>query len=307
INRKNLKRFAPLPMTISRKPKDMKLEPEFPETPFGDIKYPTTVFSLTDCNTPDSSEWEMERSLSKSRVIPSPRTPTEEEVMKIYEDVSILGDIERHLKIVYKPFSCFASTPCQFDLTELKCLMDNAKFDPDKQVAVTLNRFAPVCSLKIYAHGNVYCQAYSQDGTRTGLMKIKQELYGLGYNFLYRRLTFNVVNATFSVPFNLNLMQFHLQDPGATDYDPLRQPFLTYKMKATMVKLAIFPTGYVYVLFATTRSFTKLAIAHILPILYGLKDENQDQSKLGLSCGDIDYKVLWEKYFQDRDDISNDW
>ncbi|XP_017006838.3 uncharacterized protein Trf5 [Drosophila takahashii] len=303
--RKNLKRFTPLPLTVSRKPKDMK--PKFRETLFGDIKYPIDVRSLTDCNVAYFAQSEMEWSQQKTRVIPSPRTPTEEEVLKIYEDVSTLGDIERHLNIVYKPFSCFATTPCEFNITKLKSLMDYAIFEPDKQLSVTIQRFAPICSLKIYPNGNVYCQAYSQEGTRTGLVKIRQELNGLGYNFRFRRLTFNVVNATFCVPFHLNLMQFHLQDPVATDYDPLRQPFLTYKMRGTMVKLAIFPTGYVFVLFATTRGFIKLAIARILPLLYGLKDEDQDQSKLGLSCGDIDYKVLWEKYFQDSDDLLNDW
>jgi len=205
-----------------------------------------------------------------------------------------------------RPFYCFAMTSSKFNLEELELLM-NVRFERDKQVAVFINRHSPICSLKIYPNGNVYCHGYSRESTRTGLIKMMGELEEMGYNPRWHRLKFNVVNATFSLPFHLNLRKFHLQNPKATKYDPVKQPFLTYKVAGTMVKMAIFPTGYVFVMFATTRGFTKVAIAHILPILYGLKDEKQDHRELDLSMGDIDYKVIWEKFFQNEYDISIDF
>ncbi|XP_016955028.1 TBP-related factor [Drosophila biarmipes] len=297
VNKPYLKRFKPLPAVNCKKPKPM--EPlQLGETLFEDIKYPIHYVAGSGMEPED---------LETAWAMPSPRTPTEEEVLKIYEDVSVLGDIERFLKIVYKPFYCYAMTESKFNLEELELLMDNARFERDKQMAVFVTRYSPICSLKIYPNGKVYCHAYSREGTRTGLIKIIRELREIGYAPRWRRLKFNVVNATFSVPFHLNLWQFHSQNKRDTKYDPLKLPFLTYKMVGTMVKMAIFPTGYVFVMFATTRGYTKLAIAHVLPILYGVKDEEQDHSEIELNMGDIDYKVIWEKFFQNEYDLSIDW
>ncbi|XP_041674051.1 TATA-box-binding protein-like 1 [Drosophila eugracilis] len=279
------------------------VEPKGQETPFIDLKLIYTDENLADLNESASNEespkTELETSPGKSLAIDSPSTPTEEEIFNIYEDVSKLWDIERYLNIVYKPFYCMGCTSYYFNLHELDLVMENARFEPDRHLAVFLTRTSPFCTVKIYPNGNIYCQSFNRDGAREGLSKVLQELRNLGYYPRVQLYKYSVVNATFSVPFHLNLRKFHWQNPGITEYDPKKLPFLMYKMVGTLVNIAIFPTGYVYVMFASSRSLIKLAIAHILPILYRIKSPFEEQSQLNLSSGDINYKVLWEKYFQD--------
>jgi len=198
-------------------------------------------------------------------------------------------------------------TTSKFHLLELDMGLKNTAFEPEKHMALFVYRYSPTRSIRIYPHGNIYCQAFCKNSARYGLANILKELRYLGYAPRLRRLKTNAVNATFSVPFNLNLRQFHLENPVVTRYDTSKYPFLVYKMMGTTVEIAIFPTGYVIVLFATTMEITKLAIAHILPTLYRLKDPYQEQCKLSHSSGDIDYKLLWENHFQKNGDKTTDW
>ncbi|XP_017130330.1 TATA-box-binding protein [Drosophila elegans] len=237
----------------------------------------------------------------KSLASATPGIPTQEEVLHIYRNVCQLTDIERYLNILYTPFSCLATTTSKYDLWELETFIPHARYDPERHLAVSVNRLMPVTSLKIYPNGNIYCQGFNRDATRRGVINIIEELRDLGYNCRLRRCQFNVVNATFSVPFHLNLDQLHLQNPSFAQYDPIKKPFVTYTLWGTMVKFAIFPTGYVYVMSASTRGLVKLAISKLLPILYCYKGSEQDESEQSLTCGDINYKLLWEKYFQEND------
>ncbi|EDW87424.2 TATA-box-binding protein-like 1 [Drosophila yakuba] len=287
------KRFKP--MEIAMKTKVLKTA----------AKTRKTLFDPTDYHVVVNKE--VCQSEEKSLPIVIPRVPRQKDVLSIYENVAKLADIERYLNILYKPFYCLGITTCHFNLSELDLVLENSTFEPEKQMAVLVQRYSPICSLKIYPHGNIYCQAFASSSAREGMSNIMRELRYLGYRLRLRRLKVNAVNATFSVPFHLSLRQFHLQNPVLTRYDTSMHPFLMYKMMGTTVEMAIFPTGYVIVLFATNRGITQLAIAHILPILYRLKDPNQDQSKLSLSSGDIDYKLLWENHFQKKGDMTNDW
>ncbi|XP_016974635.1 uncharacterized protein LOC108041265 [Drosophila rhopaloa] len=306
VNRsKFTKRYKPMPKLVSKKPKPKEPERKVQKNLFGVVEFLPSAPILADYNVPDSkvecSESGEESSRQNSLAIAAPRTPTEKEVLHIYEDVTKLSDIERYLNILYRPFSCLATTTSKYDLSELEVHLRHARFDPDRHLAVLVNRLSPMSSLKIYPNGNIYCQGYSREDARRGLINIVQELRDLGYTPRLRRYKFNVVNATFSVPFHLNLEQLHLQNPRLTQYDPMSKPFLICKLMGTMVNSAIFPTGYVYVMSASNRGLIKLAIAQLLPILYRFKDSEKDQSELSLSCGDINYKVLWENYFQDAD------
>ncbi|KMY87715.1 uncharacterized protein LOC6730751 [Drosophila simulans] len=243
----------------------------------------------------------------KSMPIVNPGKPRLKDVLSIYENGGKLGELERYLNIIYKPFYCLALTTSKFHLMKLHLALKSTAFEPNKHTALNVYRYSPIRSIKIYPHGNIYCQAFSKSSARSGLTHILRELMFLGYAPRVRRLKTNAVNATFSVPFNLSLMQFHLENPGVTRYDTSKFPFLVYKMMETTVEIAIFPTGYVIVLFSTSMEITKLAIAHTLPILYRFKDPNQDEYKLSLSSGDIDYKLLWENHFQKNGDRTTDW
>ncbi|XP_043652231.1 TATA-box-binding protein-like 1 [Drosophila teissieri] len=291
--RNKSKRFKPMEFAI--KTKVMKTASKIRET----------LFDPPDCHVLLNKA--ACQSEEKSLPIVIPRVPRQKDVLSIYENVAKLADIERYLNILYKPFYCLGITTCQFSLSELDLVLENTTFEPEKQMAVLVQRYSPICSLKIYPHGNIYCQAFGSSSAREGMSNIMRELRYLGYRLRLRRLKVNAVNATFSVPFHLSLRQFHQQNPVLTRYDTSMHPFLMYKMMGTTVEMAIFPTGYVIVLFATTRGITQLAIAHILPILYRLKDPQQDQRKLSLSSGDVDYKLLWENHFQKKGDMTNDW
>ncbi|XP_026835217.1 uncharacterized protein LOC113564133 [Drosophila erecta] len=304
--RNKSKRFKPMEAPI--KTKVMKTALKSRKTLYKDAKQSSSNKDPSDCHVlSNKAVMKSGGRQEKSLPIVAPTKLRQKDVLSIYENVAKLGDIERYLNIIYKPFYCLGITTCQFNLLELDHVLENTTFEPEKQMAVIVQRYSPICTLKIYPHGNIYCQAFGNSSAQEGMTNIMRELRYLGYRARLRRLKVNAVNATFSVPFNLSLRQFHLQNPVLTRYDTSMHPFLMYKMMGTTVELAIFPTGFVIVLFAATRGITQLAIAHVLPILYRLKAPNQDQSKLCLSSGDIDYKLLWENHFQKNGDMTNDW
>ncbi|KAH8413507.1 hypothetical protein KR009_011862 [Drosophila setifemur] len=244
----------------------------------------------------------------KSIAVPRPRTPTDSEVLSIYKDVSKLANIERHLNLLYRPFTCFVNTKSRYNLVEMEQLISHSRYDPQRHMALFVNRLMPVSSLKIYANGNIYCQGYSRKSARRGLENFVELLRSMGYHPSLHLLKFNVVNATFCMPFHVDLGQLHQQHNTYTIYNPKRQPFLTYRMPHNLIKFAIFPMGYVYVMFAAMPGHTKEAIAHILPVLSRFKaPPRQDLGDITMSCGDIDFKVLWEKEFQRENDFSIEW
>ncbi|XP_017047616.1 TATA-box-binding protein [Drosophila ficusphila] len=304
------KRFKPIPVLIPKKPKLSK-ELRVQETLFGDVEALTWAQTLTELNARMSkmqtTDSKMDEGQMKSLGISAPRTPTKEEILEIYQDVSKLGDIERYLNILYTPFYCTGITSCKFDLLDLQLLMNNSAYDPERQLCVLVKRINPVSNLKIYPNGNIYCQGYSRDSARKGMINMLRELRDMGYNPRLRRMKYNVINASFSVHFSVNLQQLHSQYPQISEYDPFNLPYLSYIMAGTQVKLVIFPTGFVFVMAATSRGTAKLAISHILPILYTFKDSELESCKRNLSRGDIDYKVLWERFFQMENDLRVQW
>ncbi|KAH8282747.1 hypothetical protein KR054_009460, partial [Drosophila jambulina] len=238
-----------------------------------------------------------------------PKTPTEADVLNIYRDLSKLADIERYLNLLYRPFTCFLNTKCHYNLRNLKHCLPGSIYDPDRHMALVTTRRMPFGNIKVYANGNIYCQALTRKSAVRVLFNFADALAELGdYSPSLCQPKFNLVNATFCMPFPLDLQALNVRNKPYSVYIPKKQPFLTYRMPDTMIKFAIFPVGYVYVMFSARPTLTRMAIAHILPILYSCRaSSQQNQSDLELSHGDINFKLLWEKEFQRDDDFSIQW
>ncbi|XP_068141749.1 TATA-box-binding protein [Drosophila tropicalis] len=245
----------------------------------------------------DSSDVEM-----VSVTFPGENVPTDFEIINIYQDISKLVKIEKYLNILYRPFVCFVNTKCEFKLSELNIIIPNAKYNPDQHSALFIKRTYPVGSLKVYANGNIYAQGYSRESAHTGLRRFITHLGDFEYKPLLRNPKYNVVNATFSMPFHVNLEQLHSAYHSCTSYSS-KKTFLTYWMDEWQIKFAIFPTGFVYVMFSKQPRYTRRAIQFILPILYRYKKLNSKPIDMDKS-GDIDYKLRWEREFQREDDFS---
>nr|XP_017026099.1 TATA-box-binding protein 2 [Drosophila kikkawai] len=237
------------------------------------------------------------------------KTPTETDVLNIYKDLSKLTDIERHLNLLYRPFACFINTKCHYNLMNLSLCIPGCTYDPDRHMALVTTHRRPIATIKIYANGNIYCQAFNRINAYQVLSNFSEALAELsGYSPCLRQPKFNLVNATFCMPFPLDLQALNRRYERSTVYTPKKYPFLTYRMKDSMIKFAIFPVGYVYVMFSTYPEQTRRAIAHVLRVLYTCRAPNQqNQSDLELSHGDINFKLLWEKEFQRDDDFSIQW
>ncbi|XP_034668386.1 uncharacterized protein LOC117901656 [Drosophila subobscura] len=238
----------------------------------------------------------------------APLTPPKDiDVVNIFRNISVLPEIERHIQLLYRPFTCFVSTKCVFNLYDLGFFVGNATYEPDKQSALFVQQVKPVCTLKIYTNGSICCKGYSHEGTRVGLLQFEAVLEQAGYRPAVSRFRYNVVNATFCVPFQLNLEWMILSSHHSVVHDN-SQPFIFHPMPKTKIKFAIFPTGFVYVLGCKLPNETKDAIAFIMPILYRYKAESQDsQQDLQLSLGDISSTLLWEREFQKQEDFSMPW
>jgi len=119
----------------------------------------------------------------------------------------------------------------------------------------------------------------------------------MGYSAKFYHPIFNVVNATFNMPFGINLDEFYDEYRWNCLYNRAMHPYLIYKIPDSSIKLAIFPMGYVYVLLSFHPKSTQKAIAHIMPLLYRhRKMEMMMENELNI--GDINFKLLWENEFQ---------
>ncbi|KAH8248783.1 hypothetical protein KR032_003128, partial [Drosophila birchii] len=235
--------------------------------------------------------------------------PTEADVLNIYNDLSKLADIERYLNLLYRPFTCFLNTQCQYNLRKLRLCLPDSNYEPDRHMALVTTHRQPSGTIKIYANGNISCQAFTHFSAFKALTNFSEALAELGgYTPSLIEPKFNLVNATFCMPFPLDLQAIEVLKKPHTVYIPNEHPFLTYSIPGALIKFAIFPTGYVYVMFSNRPYDTQQAIVHILPILYACRATSQpNQSDLELSHGDINFQLLWEKEFQSNGDFSIHW
>ncbi|KAH8362643.1 hypothetical protein KR200_007337, partial [Drosophila serrata] len=238
-----------------------------------------------------------------------PKTLTEADVLNIYNDCSKVADIERYLKLLFRPFVCFLNTKCQYNLRKLRHCLPDSTYDPDRHMALVTTYRRPCGVIKIYANGNMLCQALNQYDSYKVLVNFSEALAELNdCTPSLIKPKFNLVNATFCMPFPLDLQALKERiGPNAT-YTPTEHPFLTYIEPRTLIKYIIFPMGYVYVMLCTGMHETRMAIVHVLPILYSCRaPTQQNQTDLELTQGDINFKLLWETEFQKDQHFATQW
>ncbi|XP_060666063.1 uncharacterized protein LOC132798281 [Drosophila nasuta] len=223
------------------------------------------------------------------------------DVLTIYSHVPKLQAVERYLNLLYRPFTCQVNTKCRYKLSEMASFLSMTCYEPNKHSALLVRIPRPACNLKVYANGMIISQGYSYESAALGIHRMVDYVEEFGYRPVISKLTFNVVNATFSMPFAIDLNGFYEQNLKLCRYDPQTNPYLTYEMPDSIVKLTIFPQGFVYVLLACSPRLTQDAISQILPLLYRHRVEElvkDDERELLLSFGDINFTLLWEKEFQ---------
>ncbi|KAH8402950.1 hypothetical protein KR222_000712, partial [Zaprionus bogoriensis] len=203
----------------------------------------------------------------------------------------------RHDHLLFRPFTCFVRTQCEYRLAELNCCLAQTSYEPEKHSALIVRHSNPACSLKVYDNGNISCQGYSYENTAQSIQCFIGTMEQLGYAPVFFNPQYNVVNATFSMPFQINLKHLYRDYRDDCLYSGETHPYLIFNIRDWSIKLAIFPNGYVYVMLSSQPSLTQKAIAFILPILYGHR--GAPSSHAGeVSTGDINFKLLWEHEFQ---------
>lgn len=206
------------------------------------------------------------------------------------------------------PFTCFVRTQCEYRLAELNCCLAQTCYEPSKHSALIIRHASPSCRLKVYDNGNISCQGYSYESAAQGIQCFIGTMEKLGYTPVFHSPRFNVVNATFSMHFDINLKALYRNYRDECLYNAEAHPYLIFNVSKWSIKLAIFAMGYVCVLLASQPTATHKAIAFILPILYGHRmmtgrissGQQQEEVEQGtkLQSGDITFKLLWEHEFQ---------
>ncbi|XP_030240941.1 uncharacterized protein LOC115562891 [Drosophila navojoa] len=219
------------------------------------------------------------------------------DIISIYADISKLSVIERYLNMLYRPSTCFMRLNCYFKLSELECFLADTLYEPEKHTALFIRHTEPPCSLRLYDNGHICCQAYSYKSAALGIHRFIDTMEHLGYSPVFQNPRFNVVNATFCMPFGIDLTILCIEYCEDCDYMPEAHPYLIFKMRNSSTKLAIFNNGCVYVMLSSTPRHTQQAIAYIMPILFRHKDTEKPEDP-ELRIGDINFKLLWENEFQ---------
>ncbi|SPP81870.1 uncharacterized protein LOC117584101 [Drosophila guanche] len=213
----------------------------------------------------------------------------------IFEDVSKLTAVEKHLQLLYRPFSCELEMISRFKIYELCILITGSRCDTDCYPSVTVKTVNPIGLVKIYAGGKAVSTALTAESAYISLFKVVRMVEELDFKLDAKNLSRNIVNASFCMPFELDLYLLCEQHRTKVTRNCRTRPFITYNNEGENVVFAVFPTGFVLVLHSTKPSETRAAIAAFLPILAQYKDGYATQSKkMGRLCGDISYKLLWE-------------
>ncbi|KAH8353634.1 hypothetical protein KR084_012341 [Drosophila pseudotakahashii] len=218
----------------------------------------------------------------------------------IFENVSKLSEVEKQLQLLYRPFTCAMEANCLFNMEELGLLMADSRYDPGSHPSVAVKVAHPSARVKIHACGKVVATALNAESARNALFKVIRILQDLDYKADMKNFTKCTVNASFSMPFKLDLELMSRRHAENVTHNRSKRPFITYTDEKMRVRFAVFPTGFVLVLHSTGHSETREAIAAFLPIL--TKFENgypTAAEKEGLLVGDLSYKLLWEKRLEE--------
>ncbi|XP_064535464.1 uncharacterized protein LOC135426335 [Drosophila montana] len=218
----------------------------------------------------------------------------------IYENIANASKIEKHLQLLYRPFTCLVDVSCRFSLYELAILLDDARYEPAHHPALFVRLRNPSAEIKIYSGGKIASMALTAVSARTALLKVIRMVEELDYKTDITHFSKNNVHASFCLPFKIDLeMLCELHSEQISGNRDVR-PFITYKIDGTAIRFAVFPNGYVLVLHSKQHSETRAAIAGFLPILAQFQNGYLTPSeKYGTLCGDISFKLLWERKLEE--------
>ncbi|XP_016974640.2 uncharacterized protein LOC108041269 [Drosophila rhopaloa] len=214
----------------------------------------------------------------------------------IFEDVGKLTEVEKQLQLLYRPFTCVMDVGCRFNMYELCLLMIDSRYDPGSHPSLSVKVTHPSAQVKIHAGGTIVATALSADSARCALFKVVRILQDLDYKADMKNFSKNIVNASFSMPFKLDLELMIRRHAEEVTHNRSKRPFITYTNDEAGVRFAVFPTGFVLVLHSTSHSETRAAMASFLPILARFKNGYPTAvEQQGLLVGDLSYKLVWER------------
>ncbi|XP_034475320.1 uncharacterized protein LOC117782333 [Drosophila innubila] len=218
----------------------------------------------------------------------------------IFENIEKVGEIEKNLQLLYRPFTCLVDVNCRFSLFELAILLDNSRYDPAHHPALTLRLRNPSAEAKIYAGGKITSTALTADSARNAILKVIHMVEELDYKTDITVFSKNIVHASFCLPFKIDLeMLSELHSDHVSGNREVR-PFITYKIEGTTMRFAVFPNGFILVLHSKQHSETRAAIAAFLPILVQFKNGYLTHTeKYGSLCGDVSFRILWERKLEE--------
>ncbi|KAH8337533.1 hypothetical protein KR074_000255 [Drosophila pseudoananassae] len=217
-----------------------------------------------------------------------------------FENLSKLAEVEKHLELLYKPFTCVMDVSCRFNMFELCILLPDSRYDPVIHPSVDIRMRNPSANVKIFSGGKMVSTALTAASARNALFKVVRVVQELDYKADIKNFSKNIVNASFMMPFKIDLQRLKQLYSDKVTHNHAKRPFITYTLDDDGVRFAVFPTGYVLALHSSGRSETTAAIAAFLPILsrfmngYATSAERQ-----GGMVGDISYKLLWERRLEE--------
>jgi len=155
---------------------------------------------------------------------------------------------------------------------ELCLLMADSRYDPASHPTVSVKVTHPSAQVKIHAAGKIVATALNSDSARIALFKVIRVLQDLDYKPDIKNFGKSIVNASFSMPFKLDLELMSRLHAEEVTYNWSKRPFITYTDEKEGVRFAVFPTGFVLVLHSNGHSETREAISAFLPILAKFKN-----------------------------------
>ncbi|EDW03298.1 uncharacterized protein LOC6562861 [Drosophila grimshawi] len=267
------------------------------------LKNLSQILAINDQIELEKIEYDHEnnRRSGQSNVEETPIIPDFEiDYDNIYDNIESLVEIEKHLQLLYRPFTCVVDVNCRFRLHELAILMDDVLYEPTHHPALFVRLRNPSAELKLYAGGKITSSALTASAARMALLKVIHMVENLNYNTDITNFSKNIVHASFCLPFKIDLEMLSEMHSDHVIGNREMRPFITYKIDGTAIRFAIFPNGYVLVLHSTQHSETRAAIVGILPILAQFRNGYLTPTeKNGSLRGDISFKVLWERKLED--------
>ncbi|XP_017130133.1 uncharacterized protein LOC108147885 isoform X2 [Drosophila elegans] len=223
--------------------------------------------------------------------------------VNIFEDVGKLAHVEKQLQLLYRPFTCVMDVSCRFNMYELCLLLIDSRYDPGSHPSVSVKVTHPSALVKITPGGKIVATALSVDSARRALFKVVRILQNLDYKADVNNFSKNIVNASFNMPFKLDLELMIRRHPEEVTHNRSKRPFITYTFEDLGVRFAIFPTGFVLVLHSSSHSETRSALGAFLPILARFKNGYPTlEEQQGLLVGDLTYKLVWERRLEEDKD-----